>query len=568
MTFSRRRFLSILAAAPALGLQSGNILAHTEWTPRPEDLLPGDTFRHGVASGDPLKHRIILWTRVTPDSPNRYIHVNCVVAMDPRMKHVVSRYKAYANKSSDFTVKIDAYGLKPGKTYYYQFYARGEASPVGRTRTLPHETEHVRLGVASCSNLPAGFFGAYGLLAQQENLDAIVHLGDYTYEYGNGTYGDGSDINRIPEPNKETITLDDYRTRISQYRRDQHLQKAHRLHPWILVWDDHEFANDAYRNGAENHQPNEGDWEVRKAAALRAYFEWLPVRDPQGLRQTNERIFRRFRFGDLMQLDMLDTRLIGREKQVPKLIDGATSELMVSPAELFTYLNEISRPDRQLLGKKQEAWLYRQLEAAAERETQWNVLGQQIMIGQLSVSAGGLPPGVRVPLNVDQWDGYAGARTRLLNYLNSHEIENTVILTGDFHSSWAQDVCVDPYDSNVYDPATGKGSQAVEFVGPAISSPFFINKPSTFVKGVERFAMFNNPHTKYVDMEKNGYMVVDIDRYRARAEYYHINDVLNPDTGETMTAAVETASGENHAVLVEGKVAALNSQREFAGIIA
>jgi len=555
MTVSRRSFLNMLAASSVASVVSPAVFAQQQWTPRPEDLLPGDAFRHGVASGDPLMHRVILWTRVTPHSCHQKIPVKCIVASDPRMTHVVGKYRAFATQNSDFTIKIDAHGLKPDHTYYYQFYANGESSVVGRTRTLPKETDNIRLGIASCSNLPAGFFGAYSLLAQQQDLNAIVHLGDYTYEYANGTYGDGTDINRIPEPNKETVNLADYRTRISQYRRDRQLQEAHRLHPWIMVWDDHEIANDSYRDGAQNHQELEGDWAIRKAAALRAYFEWLPVRDPHGRRQTHDCIFRRFRFGDLVQLDMLDTRIFGREKQTPLLIDGVTSELLVSPQELFVYLNEINRADRQLLGKKQENWLYQQIEEAAQLKTQWHLIGQQVMMGQLSVSADGLPPGVRIPINTDQWDGYAGARHRFLNFLQTQNIDNTVILTGDFHSSWAQDISFNPYDRTIYNAATGMGSKAVEFVGPAISSPFFVDPNPAVVKGIEQFAMFNNPHTKYVDMERNGYMVVDIDRYRTRAEYYHLDNVLNPDSGEKLAAAVETASGENHAVLVDGQVA-------------
>jgi alkaline phosphatase D len=539
-----------------MGIASRDVLAHSAWTPRPQDLLPGDAFRHGVASGDPLKHRVILWTRVTPRSARQTIPVTCLVARDPQMKHVIGKYRAFASARGDFTVKVDAFGLRPDHTYFYQFYALGEASPVGRTRTLPREADQVRLAVASCSNLPAGFFGAYGLLAQQRDLNAVLHLGDYIYEYGNGTYGDGTGIGRIPEPNRETVMLDDYRTRYAQYRRDLHLQEAHRLHPWIMVWDDHEIANDAWMEGAENHQADEGDWLLRKAAAMRAWFEWLPVRDHAGLRQRSGRIFRRFRFADLVQLDMLDTRLFGREQQVPALVDGVTSELLVNPAELMGYLAELNRADRQLLGARQEAWLYRQLEMAAERQVQWHMLGQQVMMGQLSVAAEGLPPGVRLPLNTDQWDGYAGARARLLSTLAQQNIDNTLVLTGDFHSSWAHDIALDPYDSSVYDPASGRGSRAVEFVAPAISSPFFVDPNPALVKGLEQFAMGNNPHTHYVDLEHNGYMVVDVDRYRARAEFYHVHDVLNPDTGEFLAAAVETAAGSNHAVLVEGEVSA------------
>lgn len=554
MDFSRRRFLELLAGSAALGLAAPAALGREKWYPHPEDLLPGPAFRHGVASGDPLTTRVILWTRVTPVANVPVIPVKCVIATDPYLRHVVGRLRGFAARHADYTVKLDAYGLKPGITYYYQFYAQGDKSPLGRTRTLPKETERVRLGLASCSNYPAGFFGAYALLAQQQELDAVLHVGDYIYEYGNETYGDGTDIGRIPEPDAETVALADYRTRYAQYRRDYQLQEAHRLHPWIVVWDDHETANDAWRDGAENHQPGEGDWERRKAAALRAWFEWLPVRDPNQLRARSGRIFRRFRFGDLVQLDMLDTRLFGREQQVPALVDGVTQELLVSPQDLFAYLAEIGREDRQLLGAGQERWLYRQLEMAELRSTRWQVLGQQVMMGQLAVAATGLPPGVRIPLNTDQWDGYAGARSRLLDFLDGQGINDLLILTGDFHSSWAHDIADRPYDATQYNPLTGEGSRAVEFVGPAISSPFFVDPDPVLVKGLEQFALVNNPHTRYVDLEHNGYLVLDIDRYRARAEFYHVDNVFNPDTAETMAAALEVTHGSNRVTLVEGAV--------------
>lgn len=554
MDFSRRRFLELLAGSAALGLAAPAALGREKWYPHPEDLLPGPAFRHGVASGDPLTTRVILWTRVTPVANVPVIPVKCVIATDPYLRHVVGRLRGFAARHADYTMKLDAYGLKPGITYYYQFYAQGDKSPLGRTRTLPKETERVRLGLASCSNYPAGFFGAYALLAQQQELDAVLHVGDYIYEYGNETYGDGTDIGRIPEPDAETVALADYRTRYAQYRRDYQLQEAHRLHPWIVVWDDHETANDAWRDGAENHQPGEGDWERRKAAALRAWFEWLPVRDPNQLRARSGRIFRRFRFGDLVQLDMLDTRLFGREQQVPALVDGVTQELLVSPQDLFAYLAEIGREDRQLLGAGQERWLYRQLEMAELRSTRWQVLGQQVMMGQLAVAATGLPPGVRIPLNTDQWDGYAGARSRLLDFLDGQGINDLLILTGDFHSSWAHDIADRPYDATQYNPLTGEGSRAVEFVGPAISSPFFVDPDPVLVKGLEQFALVNNPHTRYVDLEHNGYLVLDIDRYRARAEFYHVDNVFNPDTAETMAAALEVTHGSNRVTLVEGAV--------------
>ena len=298
---------------------------------------------------------MVLWTRVTPDGYRRRIRVKLIVAKDPSFRQIVFRRYYSAVPASDYTVKIDAHGLRPGTTYFYRFLSEGEASPTGRTRTLPRHTDHVRFGLASCSNYPFGFFAGYGHLADKPDLDALIHVGDYIYEYANGTYGDGSAIGRIPSPNRETVDLSDYRWRYGQYRSDPQLQEAHRQHPWIITWDDHETTNDAWEGGAENHDDTEGDWEDRKLAARRAWFEWLPVRDPGGSRYRSGRIFRRFQFGDLLQLDMLDTRLFGREQQVPPLFDFTTGQLLVSPDDLFDlYLPELNRADRQLLGGRQK----------------------------------------------------------------------------------------------------------------------------------------------------------------------------------------------------------------------
>lgn len=562
MTIKRREFLEMALAGALLGTASP-ALAHgnfgkgfgyrgCKWLPRPTDLHPGKAFRHGVASGDPLCDRVILWTRITPKHPYKVVPVDCYVATDPKMRRVIGRLKGFATSDSDFTVKLDACGLRPGQTYYYQFVALREASPIGRTRTLPLYTDRVRMALASCSNWPAGFFAAYGHLARQPDLDVVLHVGDYIYEYANGQYTDGTDIGRIPAPDKETVDLNDFRTRYAQYRTDADLQLAHQLHPWIVVWDDHEIANDSWTNGAENHNPEEGegDWQARKRAGTQAWYEWLPVREPSGLFRKSTHIYRSFQFGDLVTLDMLDTRHQGRAQQVPGLIDPNTLNLVTSdPQVILSRIAGYNAPGRQLLGAEQEKWLKEHLlEPRRKRKTKWQVLGQQVMMAQLTLSNAALPAGVRIPLNPDMWDGYADARDRLLQFIQANDIDNVIVLTGDFHSSWANDVARNPYAAG-YNPATD--SVAVEFICPGISSPFFTDPNPQVVKGLECLALGTNPHTRFVDFESNGYVVIDIDRYRARGEWYHLDNVRVPDSAESLAAAVEVNAGANHITYVE-----------------
>src|SRR5262245_5600294 len=317
-------------------------------------------FRHSVASGDPLGDRVILWTRVTPPptrSATGPIDVAWQIASDEALTQIVARGTAAAAEEKDFTVKVDAGGLRPGRTYYYAFRAGNERSPIGRTKTLPERgNARMRLASVSCSNYPAGYFNVYRCLANRLDLDAVVHLGDYIYEFANGRYGDGSESGRVPIPATEAITLADYRSRYATYRSDIDLQDAHRLHPFIVVWDDHELANDAWSGGAGNHDPSKGDWQTRRMAAYKAYLEWMPVRESaaQGIR-----LYRSFRFGDLTDLIMLDTRAL-RDQQV----DGRDAAALADTR-------------RSLFGAEQEAWFFDQLRASQRADTRWRLLGQQ-----------------------------------------------------------------------------------------------------------------------------------------------------------------------------------------------
>jgi alkaline phosphatase D len=481
----------------------------------------GAVFRHGVASGDPLADRVVLWTRIS-NSSAPLAPVRWAIAADPDFKQIVNQGEVAALASRDHTVKVDADGLAPGRTYFFRFTSGGETSPLGRTRTLPVGTVgRVRFAVASCANYPFGYFNVYARIAARDDLDAVLHVGDYYYEYGPGTYGSGVEFGRVPAPAKELVTLDDYRTRHAQYKSDIDLQAAHGQHPWITVWDDHETANNSFRDGAENHNPEagEGTWADRKAAALRAYYEWMPIREVAG---ADDRTYRTFHFGDLVDLIMLDTRLHGRTALVADRKDLAA----------------LADPARTILGPDQQVWLAEELRASKRRSTAWRVLGQQCMVGQLVDDE-------HFILNTDQWDGYPLSRKALLDQLAAETIDDTVIVTGDIHSSWALDITPDPFSPD-YDPATGRGSLAVEMVTPAVSSPSpFADQPDVLER--ERRTMAR-PHVRWVEFRSRGYLVVDLTAERARGEWWLQESISQRGTPERLAAAFETRRGRNHLV--------------------
>ena len=479
-------------------------------------------FRHGVASGDPLGDRVILWTRITPRSGGAQ-RVAWQLASDEKVTQIVARGEVDTGAARDYTVKVDAGGLRPGTTYYYRFSANNEQSAVGRTRTLPtHDVSRVRLGVVSCANLPQGFFNAYACLANRRDLDAILHLGDYIYEYANTQYGDGSPFGRIPVPDREIISLQDYRARHAQYKLDPDTQAIHLQHPFICVWDDHEFANNTWKGGALNHNNDgtvEGPWASRRGGAIQAYFEWMPVREDAPTRQ--EKIYRAFRFGNLAALIMLDTRAIGRDQQVPNT-DSAT----------------IESPARQLLGAEQEAWLAEQLVTASRDHAVWTMLGQQVMFAPQT------PAGARAG-NADSWDGYRASRSRVFDMIERAKVDNFAVLTGDVHSSWAFDLPRDPFGG--YDPSTGKGSLGVEFAGTSISSPSNLGRGPDGPKQLADL-MAARPHLRYVDGRYRGYFVLDVTRQRLQADYYALATIEERSTRERFERGFITESGRNHLI--------------------
>jgi alkaline phosphatase D len=528
-----------LASAPMLALAHDDEDDDGDDKPR----RGGIRFEHGVASGDPLARRVILWTRVTPVTtptsrstrPKR-VKVRYVVATDPQLRRVVERGDLFTGPERDYTVKIDADGLRPGTTYYYQFESRGIESPIGRTRTLPQgATPRLRLAVVSCSNHAAGYFNAYRRVAERADLDAVLHLGDYLYEYAPNEYG----TTRVPEPANEMVTLSDYRTRHAQYKRDADSQAVHRQHPMICIWDDHEITNDAWVGGAENHTEGaEGTWADRVKVGLQAYYEWMPIRvaDRSDRRQNQ----RAFKFGDLIDLAMLEERLSARSQQLPATIPAP------GLGNVFAQVGPFTDPSRTLLGAEQEAWLANRLRTA---DTRWKFVGQGVMFAQLKAQGAPLAAGGGLFFNSDQWDGYQPARDRIYNVLKGDAanppVNNCVILTGDIHSSWAADLSQDPNNPNTatggYNPATGEGSRAVEFVGTSVSSPG-LNDPSG---NTAAFLRSVNPHFKYIDLNQRGYMLLDVTSDRVVCEWWYVDTVASVSNIQTFGRAFEVVSGSN-----------------------
>ena len=522
--FTRRDFVTALAAA---GLASPALAYGV--TGRPAGRSPA--FLHGVASGDPLHDRVILWTRITPARLNGSVAVQWRIARDRRLRNPVAAGAVVTDARRDYTVKVDAGGLEAGRTYYYGFRCEGVSSPLGRTRTVPSgAAAALRFASVSCSNYPFGYFNAYRRIAERNDLDFVLHLGDYIYEYPLGGYANPA-LSGIRDvvPAQEIVSLADYRLRHALYKSDPDLQELHRQHPMICVWDDHESANDAWRDGAENHNPEEGEgeWSVRRAAAARAYDEYLPIRTSA---QGPERIYRKFQIGDLADLVMLDTRLHGRDLQAA--FKGAPVLPMNDPV--------IADPNRSLLGFDQEAWLYEALSMSRSRGARWRFIGQQVMLAQLAA------PGTNgtTTLNPDQWDGYAPSRQRLLRHLADNYIDNTVVLTGDIHSGWCNDLAFNPWDPAGYNPATGSGVLGVEFVSPAVSSPGPIPNPAEAIPTAGALRA-TSPHMKYIDLYRRGYVLVDADHDRVQGEIWHVDTVDAPSAAQVFSAGFANAAGAN-----------------------
>ncbi|MFW1995179.1 alkaline phosphatase D family protein [Acinetobacter guillouiae] len=512
-------------------------------------------FLHGVASGDPLKDRMILWTRITPQDTSLRLEVVWEIATDDKFTQVINTGKVQTASAQDFTVKVDADKLKSGQTYYYRFKFGSVISPVGRTKTLPETTSSVQFAVCSCSNYPAGYFYVYKQMAKQE-VDAIIHLGDYIYEYGKDGYATEEAVKLgrtlAADNDKEIIKLDDYRKRYALYHTDSDLQAAHARHPFIVIWDDHELANDTWKDGAENHQANEGNFLDRKLAALQAYFEWMPIRPVSATDHLN--IYRQFDFGSLVQLTMLDTRILARDKQ----LDYA-NYMTASGLDIAKFQTDLTSSTRTLMGYTQREWLQKKM---AQSTATWNVLGQQVLMAkmlipaELLLSLSAITSGnvtaetlakmnqqiielvtlkVRLksgdptltaaekarvttvaPYNLDAWDGYYAEREILYGTLKALN-KKVVVLAGDTHNAWSADL----------------HTQAGDFVGvelatSSVSSPGMEKYLSIPLAQLQQFEMAFTTlidELNYTNLNQRGYLKVSFTAQQVQADWIFLNSI-------------------------------------------
>ena len=504
----------------ALMLPSGRGLA--------AQLLAAKGFTHNVASGEPGPDSMLLWTRYAPTAGNNAIRLDAEVALDPDFAKVVSGGSVRTGAYRDWTAKITVDGLKPGTVYWYRFIAPdGSKSPIGRTKTLPvGDVARFGLGVFSCSNLPNGWFNAYGHAAGRSDLDLWLHVGDYLYENGIASYRDKMIAGRTLEPDHEMIAIGDYRLRFACYRADPDLQRLHQMAPMIALWDDHESTNDSWEGGAQNHQPaTEGDWNARRAAAMQAYREWMPVSDEP---------WKAYPLGTLATLYRTESRLLGRTQ--PADI-GAAFRTEDPDAALKAFRDGAWQdPSATMLGSAQESWLAHALKANA-RSTAWQMVGMGTILGRTvmpqeavdwlrSGSSDRVVNGFRdnaraaklgLPMWMDRWDGYPAARSRLLKAAQQADAD-LVMLSGDSHNAWA------------YSLVEGGQAAGIEFAGHAITSGGLEGACAADPGIVARGFVAANPELKWADTSQRGYMMVDITPQRVTGEWLFMQTIKSRNT--------------------------------------
>lgn len=524
MTFEIDRRL--LMTAGAFGLAA---LA----TPGVAQLLTARGFTHGVASGEPSAKSVLLWTRFVGNGDSR---LRCEVATDAAFTKVVAGGDLIVSAQNDHCAKLVVDGLTPDRWYHYRFIAPdGAMSDIGRTRTLPDgDTARFGIGLFSCSNMPFGWFNAYGHAAARDDLDLMVHVGDYLYEYGPGKYPKNDMPGRSVMPANEMVTLADYRLRYASYRADPDLRRLHQRFPMVAQWDDHEITNDAWEGGAQNHQPEtEGDWALRKAVAERVYREWMPV---------SEKRYDSYQIGSLATLFRPETRITARSKQLE------FSDVLAAQGDLGKAFAEFrdgpwSARDRTLMGAEQETWLHEGLARSVKAGTRWQILAQQVVMGTVRApeaiadwtSADASPEARKVltgiaaaskaglPLNLDAWDGYPAARDRLL-HAALESGSNLVVLSGDSHNAWGNNLTVD-----------GR-AVGVEYAGHAVTSPGFeAYFPGVAPANVAGSLRETNPGLVYSDTSRRGYVSLQVFADRVHGQWHYV-----PTIAERTIAGVKS----------------------------
>ena len=499
------------------------------------------SFEHGVASGDPTQTQVIIWTRVTTEAS--YVDVSWQVSATEDFSSIEQSGTFATDTSRDFTVKVDVQNLNPNTQYYYRFMVGEASSIVGITQTLPEgSVDKASMAVVSCANYPAGYFNVYKEILEQHqkaSFDVVLHLGDYIYEYGAGGYAseDAAALGREPSKGTECITLDDYRKRYAQYRQDEDLQALHAALPMIAIWDDHELANDAWKEGAENHQNNEGSFNDRRAAAAAAWTEWLPVRENTF---SSMLIYRQFAFGDLINLMMLDTRLVGRDQPLDYFsLDAPTMEAIGG------LVAQSRSTERELLGTEQLAWLMN----AFNQEAKWNVLGQQVLMSRMELPSSVMlamfqlftatdeqkmdallavnnalasyladpsSDTVKLPYNLDAWDGYYVERERVYEIAKASS-GNFVCLAGDTHNAWTSEL------KDVSNNPVG-----VEFATSSVSSPGleeYLALEPVAIAQMEYTLPNLVSELQWTDIKQRGFMRVTFTPEKAESTWYMLSTI-------------------------------------------
>ena len=481
-------------------------------------------FPPGVASGEPGANSVLLWTRYAAASDTA---LTIELSDSADFARVVAGGSVTAKAERDHTAKITVDGLEAGRWYFYRFVAPdGTKSVTGRTRTLPAgPTRAFTIALFSCSNLPFGWFNAYAHAAARNDIDLVAHVGDYLYEYQVGDYPSPKDAlpGRDIQPTHEMVSLADYRLRYAAYRADADLQRLHALFPMIAQWDDHEFANDVWKGGAENHNEGEGDWRVREEAAERAYREWMPVADTR---------WRDYQVGDLATIFLPETRVTARDRQyeIDEIVAGGGDPA----AKLKQFAEGAYRdPARQMIGAQQEAWLFDGFARSTRAGTRWQVCAQQVVMGSLfapletkdwfgpdqpdhvrrRVETGQFAAKAGLPFNLDAWDGYPAARSRLLAAAQRADAD-LVTLTGDTHNAWAFDLAEDGRPAGI------------EIAGHSVTSPGYEN----YTKGVSDAARVSalrrsSPELKWANTEDRGYVTVQLTREKVTANWHNVETI-------------------------------------------